>query len=261
MSTPRAGRGGALPIDAGIPTAVRPAARPGVRLPPEHHHRDVQGGALRPALFGAMDGLVSNGSLIAGVAAAGASTHTVAITALAGLVAGAFSMAVGEYTSVRAQAEATLAEVDLERIELRRSPESEQAELAAAYVDRGLTPELARAVAAQLHRDPEVTLRVHAQEELGVDIDRLPSPWQAAGSSLLAFGAGALLPALPYFAGASLLWLALLLAAVGLFSAGAVASRFTSRSVWFSGGRQLLVGALAVAVTYGIGALVGSGIS
>jgi VIT1/CCC1 family predicted Fe2+/Mn2+ transporter len=229
-----------------------------VRLPPEHHHRDIQGGALRPALFGAMDGLVSNGSLIAGVAGAGASAHTVALTGLAGLVAGAFSMATGEYTSVRAQNEATFAEVDLERRELRRSPDSEQAELALAYVRRGLDPALAAQVAAQLHRDPEVTLRVHAQEELGVDIEHLPSPWTAASSSFLAFGVGAVLPALPYFAGASLLWLSLLLGAIGLFAAGAVVSRFTGRGVLFSGARQLLVGALAAAVTYGIGALVGA---
>jgi VIT1/CCC1 family predicted Fe2+/Mn2+ transporter len=245
-------------VVAGMP--VEPGRTRPVRLPPAHHHRDVQGGALRPALFGAMDGLVSNASLIAGVAAAGASSHTVALTGLAGLVAGAFSMAVGEYTSDRAQSEATLAEVALERRELSRSPASEEAELAAAYVARGLTPALAAEVAAQLHVDPEVTLRVHAQEELGVDIDHLPSPWTAAGSSLLAFATGALLPALPYFVGASLLWLSLLLAAAGLFGAGALVSRFTGRPVWFSGGRQLLIGALAAGLTYGIGALVGSSV-
>jgi VIT1/CCC1 family predicted Fe2+/Mn2+ transporter len=238
-------------------TTARTPTAP-VRLPPEHHHRDVQGGALRPALFGAMDGLVSNASLIAGVAGAGASTHTVALTGLAGLVAGAFSMATGEYTSVRAQNEATEAEVDLERTELRRAPASEQAELAQVYVDRGLTPDLAAQVAAQLHRDPEVTLRVHAQEELGVDITHLPSPWTAAGSSFGAFAVGAVLPALPYLLGASVLWLSLLLAAAGLFAAGAAVSRFTGRTLLFSGGRQLLVGALAAAVTYGIGALVGA---
>lgn len=237
--------------------AERPAT---VRLPPPHHHRDVQGGALRPALFGAMDGLVSNASLIAGVAAAHASTHTVAVTGLAGLLAGAFSMGVGEYTSVRAQSEAVLAEVAMERHELSRSPASEEAELAEAYVRRGLTPALAQQVAAQLHTDPEVTLRVHAQEELGVDIDHLANPWQAAGSSLVAFAVGALLPAVPYFVGLSVLWLSLLLAAVGLFAAGALVSRFTGRPVWFSGGRQLLIGAAAVAVTYGIGALVGSSV-
>lgn len=231
------------------------------RVAPPHHHRDVQGGALRPALFGAMDGLVSNGSLIAGVAGGGASTRTVALTAVAGLVAGAFSMAVGEYTSVRAQTEATLAEVALERRELRRSPRSEQAELAAAYVERGLSQELADEVAAQLHVDPEVTLRVHTQEELGVDIDNLPSPWIAAGSSFAAFAVGALVPSLPYFFGLHLLWLALVLAGLGLFAAGAMVSRFTGRPFWFSGGRQLLLGAAAAGVTYLVGHAIGVGVS
>ncbi|HEY5336117.1 MAG TPA: VIT1/CCC1 transporter family protein [Mycobacteriales bacterium] len=233
----------------------------GVKLPPVHHHRDIQGGALRPALFGAMDGLVSNGSLIAGVAGSGATTHMVALTALAGLVAGAFSMAVGEYTSVRAQEEATLNEVALERLELRRAPASEQAELAAAYVARGLTPDLAQQVAAQLSQDPEVELRVHTQEELGVDIDNLPSPWTASGSSFVAFSIGAVVPAAPYFFGLHLLWLALLLGAVGLFAAGAAVSRFTGKPYWLSGGRQLLLGAVAAAVTFGIGHLVGAGLS
>lgn len=232
----------------------------GIKLPPPDHHRDVQGGPLRPALFGSMDGLVSNGSLIAGVAGAGASAHTVAVAAVAGLVAGAFSMAVGEYTSVKAQAEATLNEVAMEELELRRSPASEQAELAAAYVARGLDPALAQQVAAQLSRDPEVELRVHAQEELGVDIDNLPSPWTAAGSSLLSFAVGAVLPALPYFAGGTVLWLALVLTGVGLFAAGAAVSRFTGRPFWLSGLRQLVLGAVAVGVTYGIGALVGTSI-
>lgn len=233
----------------------------GVKLPPAHHHRDIQGGTLRPALFGAMDGLVSNGSLIAGVAGSGATTHTVALTALAGLVAGAFSMAVGEYTSVRAQEEAVLNEVALERLELQRAPASEQAELAAAYVARGLDPGLAQQVAAQLSQDPEVELRVHTQEELGVDIDNLPSPWSASGSSFVAFAAGAVVPALPYFAGLHLLWFALALGAVGLFAAGAAVSRFTARPYWLSGGRQLLLGAVAAGVTFAIGHLVGAGVS
>jgi len=233
----------------------------GVRLPPPHHHRDVQGGALRPALFGAMDGLVSNGSLVAGIAGSGATTHTIALTALAGLVAGAFSMAVGEYTSVRAQTEATLAEVAMEELELARSPQSEEAELAALFADRGLSEDLAVQVAQQIHRDPEISLRVHTQEELGVDIDHLPSPWTAALSSFGAFALGAVVPALPYFAGLHLLWLALLLGAVGLFAAGAAVSRFTGKPFWYAGGRQLLLGAAAAAITYGIGHAVGAGVS
>lgn len=232
------------------------------RLPPEHHHRDVTGGGwLRPAAFGAMDGLVSNTSLIAGVAGGGGSTHIITLTGLAGLVAGAFSMAAGEYTSVRSQTEATLAEVALEQTELRRSPEEEQAELAQAYEQRGLDPQLARQVAAQLSREPETALRAHTQEELGVDIDRLPNPWVAAGSSLLAFASGALVPLLPYAAHLRMLWLALVLAGVALFACGAVVSRFTDRSVLYAGLRQLGVGALAAAVTFGVGHLVGAGVS
>ena len=203
----------------------------GIRMPPPDHHRNVTGGGwLRPALFGAMDGLVSNTSLIAGVAGGGASGRTVTLAGLAGLVAGAFSMSVGEYTSVRAQDEATLAEVDMERLELRRQPHSERAELARAYRERGLRPDLADAVAEQLMAGPDRGLHVHAQEELGVDIDRLPSPWVAAGSSFVAFAIGAFLPLAPYVLRAQQLWAALLLGGVGLATAGAFASGSTART-------------------------------
>lgn len=233
-----------------------------VRLPPPDHHRDVTGGGwLRPALFGAMDGLVSNTSLIAGVAGSGASGHTVTLAGLAGLIAGAGSMAVGEYTSVRTQSEATEAEVAMERLELHRSPASEQAELALAYRLRGLDTGLAGEVAAQLMAHPVTALRAHTQEELGVDIDRLPSPWRAAGASLAAFAVGAFIPLLPYLATVRVLWLSLLLAALALVACGALASRFTHRSARYAGARQLLLGGVATALTYGIGAAVGSGVS
>lgn len=231
------------------------------RLPPHDHHRDVSGGPLRPALFGAMDGLVSNTSLIAGVAGGGAAAGTVLLSGLAGLVAGAFSMAVGEYTSVRAQREATLAEVALEKTELRRSPLSERAELAQRYTDRGLSPELANEVAEQLMSRPDTALRVHAQEELGIDIDRLPSPWIAAGSSITAFALGAFVPLLPYSFGAHVLWISLVLAGLALFLAGAFVSRFSARGAAYAGARQLVLGAVATAVTFGIGQAVGTGVS
>jgi VIT1/CCC1 family predicted Fe2+/Mn2+ transporter len=247
-------------------TAAHRATAAGVRIPPAHHHRDISGGPLRPALFGAMDGLVSNTSLLAGVAAGGASHHTVLLTGLAGVVAGAFSMSAGEYSSVLTQREATLAEVAMERLELRRSPHAESAELAEAYEERGLAPALAKQVADELMAQPEMALRAHAQEELGVDIDRLPNPWLAAGSSMSAFAVGAFIPVLPYAVGSkilgvSMLACALVLAAVALFAAGAVASRFTGRRVWYSGSRQLVLGAVAASVTYGVGALVGTGVS
>ncbi|MEP6695692.1 MAG: VIT1/CCC1 transporter family protein, partial [Pseudonocardiales bacterium] len=163
-------------------------AQPKRAVPEAHHeHRDVTGGALRPAVFGAMDGLVSNFALISGVAGSSARPGTVALAGLAGLVAGAFSMAVGEYTSVASQGELARAELDIERLELRRNPAAEQEELAAMYVQRGLDPELAGQVAAQLSVDPEQAFRVHAREELGVDPDDLPSPWTAAIASFLSF--------------------------------------------------------------------------
>jgi VIT1/CCC1 family predicted Fe2+/Mn2+ transporter len=182
------------------------------------------------------------------------------LTGGAGLVAGAFSMAVGEYASVRAQEEATLAEIAMERLELTRQPHSEQAELAKAYRDRGLTAELADAVAAQLMAQPDRGLRAHTQEELGVDIDRLPSPWLAAVSSFLAFALGAFLPLLPYVVGIHQLWLALVLGGAGLLGAGALASRFTNRGPGYAATRQLLLGAIAAALTYGIGQAVGTGV-
>lgn len=147
-----------------------------VGAPIGHEHADVTGGWLRPAVFGVMDGLVSNFALIAGVSGAGALPRTVALTGLAGLVAGAFSMAAGEYVSVASQSESAQAELDLERLELQRNPEGERAELAQVYIDRGVDPQLALEVARQMSRDPVDALRVHALEELGVDPAELPSP-------------------------------------------------------------------------------------
>lgn len=218
-----------------------------------HEHADVTGGWLRPAVFGVMDGLVSNFALIAGVAGAGAPSRTVALTGLAGLVAGAFSMAAGEYVSVASQAESQQAELDLERQELLRNPEGERAELAQLYIARGVDPQLASEVARQLSVDPHEALRVHAMEELGVDPGELPSPWTAAGSSFVAFTVGALLPLLPYLLGASDLSAAAILALLALFGTGVLTSRFTNRSWLFSGSRQLLLGTIAAAVTFAVG--------
>ncbi|MGW4642941.1 VIT1/CCC1 transporter family protein [Sphaerisporangium sp. NPDC004334] len=226
-----------------------------------HSHRDVTGGWLRPAVFGVMDGLVSNASLIAGVVGGGAGAHTVTIAGLAGLVSGAFSMATGEYTSVRSQTEMTLAEIDVERREIAGNPEAEERELAALYESRGLSPDLAREVARQLHRHDEVAWRVHAREELGVDPDDLPSPWKAAGSSFLAFALGALVPLLPFLFGVGSVAVAVALTAVALFATGALVARLTSRSPLFGGARQLALGAAAAAVTFGVGHLVGTVVS
>jgi vacuolar iron transporter family protein len=225
-----------------------------------HQHRDITGGWLRPAVFGAMDGLVSNFALIAGVAAGSGDRQIIVLAGLAGLAAGAFSMAAGEYTSVASQAELARAELAVERLELERRPAAEQEELAQVYMSRGLDSDLAREVAAALSVDPEQALRVHAREELGIAPDDLPSPLLAAGSSFGSFALGAFVPVLPYLLGASRIWPSLVCALLSLFGCGALVSRVTSRSWWFSGFRQLVLGGLAAAVTYGFGSLVGAGL-
>lgn len=225
-----------------------------------HTHRDVNGGWLRPAVFGAMDGLVSNLALITGVAGGAVGTRTVVITGLAGLAAGAFSMAAGEYTSVASQRELVQAELDVERRELIASPQDEEAELAALYVSRGVDATLAAEVARQLSRDPEQALEIHAREELGVDPGDLPSPLVAAASSFASFALGALLPVLPFLLGAAALWPAVLLALLGLFGCGAVVATVTARTWWFSGLRQLALGGAAAGVTYALGSLFGAAV-
>ena len=224
-----------------------------------HGHRDITGGWLRPAVFGAMDGLVSNFSLMAGVSGGSDSHRLVVLAGLAGLAAGAFSMAAGEYTSVASQAELARAEVAVERRELAAHPAAELAELTRRYVDRGVEPHLAAEVARQLSRDPEQALDVHAREELGVVPDELPSPLVAAGSSFAAFSVGALVPVLPYALGAQGIGVPAALALGSLFGCGALVARLTDRPWWYGGARQALLGAAAAAVTYGIGALVGDG--
>jgi VIT1/CCC1 family predicted Fe2+/Mn2+ transporter len=227
-----------------------------------HEHGDVTGGWLRPAVFGAMDGLVSNFALIAGVVGGTSGGHSAAVVlaGLAGLAAGAFSMAAGEYTSVASQAEYTQAEIEVERREISLRPAAEEAELAQMYVDRGISPELAAAMAAQIHRDPELAVEVHTREELGVDPDNLPSPMVAAGSSFVSFAVGALLPVLPYLLGAHTILPALVVSLLALFGCGALVSRVTTRSWWYGGLRQLLLGGIAAGLTFLIGDLVGTAI-
>ena len=206
-----------------------------------HTHRDVTGGWLRPAVFGAMDGLVSNLALMTGVA-------------------GGAVMAAGEYTSVASQRELVEAELDVERRQLRKHPKDEEAELAALYESRGVEPGLAREVARQLSKDPEQALEIHAREELGIDPGDLPSPTVAAVSSFGSFALGALIPVLPYLLGASSMWPAVMLALLGLFLCGAVVARVTARTWWYSGLRQLLLGGAAAGVTYALGTLFGTAV-
>ena len=228
-----------------------------------HHHRDVSGGWLRPAVFGAMDGLVTNVSLIAGVgggiaSVGGAASRTLVLTGLAGLAAGAFSMATGEYVSVSSQNELIEAEVSKERFELENHPDAERHELAAVFRQRGVDADLADRVAQQVSAHPEQALREHVREELGVDHHDLPSPVTAAAASLVTFAAGALVPLLPYLAGFDSLAAALILAAIAAFVGGGVVSRITSRPFLRGAGRQLALAAVAAGLTYGIGVLVGS---
>jgi VIT1/CCC1 family predicted Fe2+/Mn2+ transporter len=240
-----------------VPTQTqRAGGAPAPRAETTDHHRDVTGGWLRPAVFGAMDGLVSNSALVAGVAGGSDARHTVLVAGLAGLVAGAFSMAAGEYISVASQSELAQAEIEVERQELLAHPGPEQEELARIYMARGVEPQLARQVAAQLSRDPAQALEVHVREELGIDPDELPSPVVAAGSSFVSFAVGAVLPVLPYLLGAGLL-ASVLVTLVALFVGGAVVARVTARAWWYSGARQLILGGAALGVTYLVGGLVG----
>jgi vacuolar iron transporter family protein len=221
-----------------------------------HHHRDVSGGWLRPAVFGAMDGLVTNVSLIAGVGGGG-EAHTIVLTGLAGLAAGAFSMAAGEYVSVSSQNELIRAEVDKERFELEHNAEAEQAELAAMLRGRGVSAATARQAAAEISAQPEKALAVHALEELGIDPSELPSPLVAAGASMASFAVGALIPLLGYLAGVHVLGVALGLAAVAAVAGGGMVARLTGRPFWRGALRQLALGACAAGITYLIGILIG----
>jgi VIT1/CCC1 family predicted Fe2+/Mn2+ transporter len=250
---------GAVPGTAPGGHALRDSdARPAAH--DEAHHADVSGGWLRPAVFGAMDGLVTNIALIAGVGGGGVSPRSIVLTGVAGLVAGAISMGMGEYTSVRTQNEQVEHEVAKERRELEHNPAAEAKELAERWISRGLPPELAHEFATTLGRDIGQALRVHAQEELGIDPHETPSPWVAAISSFLCFSVGALVPLMPYLFGAHVLWLALVAGAIGLFVVGALTARFTNRPWWSSGLRQLALGIAAAGVTYAIGRLVGTSV-
>jgi VIT1/CCC1 family predicted Fe2+/Mn2+ transporter len=226
-----------------------------------HQHRDVSGGWLRPAVFGAMDGLVTNVSLISGVGGGGGSARTLVLTGLAGLTAGAFSMATGEFVSVSSQNELVQAEVRKEKLELESNPAAEQRELAAMFRQRGMDADIARKAAAQISAHPTHALTVHVREELGVDPHELPSPLTAAGASLVSFAAGAFVPLVPYLAGFTMLGGALALAALAAFIGGGMVSRLTGRPFLRGAIRQLALGTVAAGITYGIGSLVGAGVA
>lgn len=225
-----------------------------------HHHRDVQGGAQRASVFGISDGLVSNVGLILGVAAAAEEASSVIVAGVAGLLAGAVSMAAGEYVSVRAEAELVERELAIERRSLENNPEEEQVELASIYASRGMPEDRALELAEAVMEDPDVALEVHAREELGVDPDSVGDPIAAAVSSFFAFTVGAILPLLPWFVadGTGAIIASVIVGLVASGVVGATLAYFTERSMVRTAARQIFIAALACVATYTIGAALGA---
>lgn len=224
------------------------------------HQGGGTSGGLRAAVFGVNDGLVSIACLVMGVAGASSEHGVILLTGVAGLLAGAFSMAAGEYVSMRSQREMFEYQIGLERDELAQYPSEEAAELTLIYRARGMREDEARALAERMIADPEMGLNTLAREELGLNPDELGSPWLAAVSSFFAFFAGGLIPLLPYILNVARhpLLIAIVLTGVALFSVGAVLSLFTGRSALWGGLRMLGIGGAAGAITYLIGDLLGA---
>ena len=248
-------------------TAADPAVLREVKAPrkkgetgrDERWHRTGQSGTLRAVIFGVSDGLVSNTSLVMGITGASTDPHFILLSGIAGLLAGSFSMAAGEYISMQSQRELYERQIALERAEMEAMPDEEQAELAAIYRTKGFTEEEANRVAARLFHDKEAALDTLIREELGLDPDQLGSPWGAAFGSLIAFALGAAVPVLPYLvaSGAVAFAVSIILSLAAMFLVGTAISLLTGRSALFSGARQVGIGALAAAVTFLVGRLIG----
>lgn len=226
----------------------------------EGRHRTAGGNALRAAVLGANDGLVSNLSLVMGVAGAELSNASILVTGLAGLLAGAISMALGEWISVQSSRELYEKQIKTEQAEIAAAPEEEAEELALIYQARGLPEAQARDLARRLMADRETALAALARDELGIDPEELGgSAWEAALTSFVLFAVGAVLPVIPFtfLTGLTAVIASALFSTIGLFAIGAVITLFTGRPVWWSGARQVLFGLAAAAVTYGIGRLIG----
>ncbi len=226
---------------------------------PEHRHRDIRGGSARAAIFGISDGLVSNASLVLGIDGAHPAAAVVRLAGLAGLLGGALSMAAGEYVSMRAQTELFERELDVERLEIHRHFDSERRELALIYERRGVAPDVAEDLAAQMMSTPDKALETHAREELGIDSNELGSPIAAALASFASFAVGAFIPLIAFLVltGSAATLLAVGLSAIAAASVGITLSFFTGRPWWKSGLRQLALCSAAAAVTYGVGIAVG----
>jgi VIT1/CCC1 family predicted Fe2+/Mn2+ transporter len=222
-------------------------------------HRDVQGGTTRATVLGAGDGLLTNLSLVLGVAGASTNASAVRLAGVAGLLAGAFSMAAGELVSVRAQQEMVDREVQVERQELAEDPEGERQELAGMYREQGLSAEDANTVARILSANPDIALDTHARLELGIDPQAPGSAWRAAISSFLAFSAGAILPLFPWFfaTGSSAVIASVIIGAIAALALGATIGFMSGRNVMGTAVRQLTIAAVAATVTYGVGSLLG----
>ena len=225
----------------------------------EHHHRNIQGGAARAAVFGVSDGLVSNIALVLGMAGAGPAPGVVRLAGLVGLLGGAFSMAAGEYVSMKAQSELLQRELDLERHEIARRPENERRELAQIYRSRGVEASAADRLATEMMADPELALQTHAREELGIDPNELGAPVHAAATSFGSFGVGALVPVLPWFfvSGTAAIVSSIVIGAVAAIVIGVLLARYTERPALPSALRQLGIAALAAGVPFAIGRAVG----
>ena len=226
-------------------------------------HRGGRSGTLRAAVFGANDGLVSNLSLVMGVAGAVTDNHFIVLAGIAGLLAGAFSMAAGEYISMQSQREMFENQISVEREEMRVMPEVEREELAAIYRAKGIAAADAERIAGQLMEDPDKALDTKVREELGLDPDQLGSSWGAAIYSFVAFGIGAVIPLVPFLLarGDVAFTGALALSFAALFAVGAAVSIVTGKSMLFSGLRQVVIGAAAAAVTYAVGSLIGANVA
>jgi VIT1/CCC1 family predicted Fe2+/Mn2+ transporter len=224
-------------------------------------HRDVNGGWLRPAVFGAMDGLVTNASLIAGVGAGGGAGGMIVLTGVAGLIAGAFSMATGEFISVKSQNELTEAEVELERRQHARDPVGKRRRLTEIFMEKGVSPNLAEAIVHQISADPDRAVATHAREDLGIDPDDLPSPRTAAGASFASFIVGALIPLSPFLVGYPVLTAALVISGLAAFAGGVAVAKLTGRSMLMGGVRQFTAAAVATGMAFGVGHLVGGHVS
>jgi len=224
------------------------------------HRAGGRSGTLRAVIFGVSDGLVSNLSLVMGVAgAASGNPSFILLAGIAGLLAGAFSMAAGEYISMQSQRELFERQIALERAEMEAMPEEEEAELAASYRAKGFTADEAATIAHRIFRDPSTALDMLVREELGLDPDELGSPWGAAAGSFVAFAIGAVIPVIPYLfgGGTAVLLVSLGLSLLALFAVGAAVSLLTGRGLLFSGFRQLGIGLAAALVTYAIGSIIG----